>query len=97
RPLLTSHLLICGTTEPVCEMAGTKQRVVAIRDQAALLKRRAEVSSLLVCHDGTRIVMRREVFAHEFVKRNRLRPGDLNGSVQRFRHGDFGHVSSEVV
>jgi hypothetical protein len=39
-----------GAVKPVLETGGTKQRVLT-RDEAPLLKRRAEVASLLVPHD----------------------------------------------
>jgi hypothetical protein len=77
-------------------MTGTKQRILA-RDQAALLKRRAEVTGLLVGYDNTGIVMRYEVLAHDLVKWNNVWTCDLNDSVQRLGDGDFGQVSNEVV
>jgi len=77
-------------------MAGTEQRIIA-RDQAPLLKRRAEVARLLVRHDCAGIMMRGEVFAHDLVKRDRVWPSYLNGSIQRLGDGDFGDGSSEVV
>ena len=39
----------------------------------------------------------REVLAHDLVKRESVRAGQFNGSIQRFRHNDFGEVSGEVV
>ena len=89
-------MLWSGAAKPVREMAGTEQRVLA-RDQAALLKRRAEVAGLLVRHDRAGIVMRREVLADDLVKRDSVRAGHFNGSIQRLRHGDLGHVSGEIV
>src|SRR5215831_19706364 len=77
-------------------MAGTEQRILA-RDQATLLKRRAEVAGLFVRHDCAGIMMRREVFAHDLVKGDSVWAGDLDGSIQRLGYGDFGHVSGEVV
>jgi hypothetical protein len=49
-------------------MAGAEQRVLA-RDEASLLKRRAEVAGSLVRHDGARVVMSHEVLARDLVKR----------------------------
>ena len=77
-------------------MAGTKQRILA-RDQAALVKRRAKIAGLLIRHDRAGIVMGREVFAHDLVKRDSVWACDLNGSIQWLRDGDFGQVSGEVV
>jgi hypothetical protein len=65
--VINGSVLRSGAAKPVCEMAGTEQRILA-RDQAPLLKRRAEVAGLLVCHDRAGIVIRHKVFAHEFVK-----------------------------
>ena|SRR6266566_4406187 len=85
-----------GAVKPVCEMAGADQRVLA-RDEAALLKRRAEVEGLLVPHDRAGIVMRHEVLARDLVKRESVGAGQFNGSIQRLCHGDSGEVSGEVV
>ena len=78
-------------------MAGAEQRVLTFWNQAALLKRRAEVAGLLVRHDCAGIVMRREVLADDLVKRDSVWAGQFNGSIQRLCHGDFGQVSGEVV
>ena len=95
--MISGSALWSGAAKPVCEMAGTEQRVFLARDQAALLQRRAEVAGLLVRHDRAGIVIRREVLAHDLVKRDSVWAGELNGSIQRLRHGDFGQVSGEVV
>ena len=91
-----SALRSCAA-KPVREMAGTEQRVFLVRDQAALLQRCTEVVCLLVCDDRAGIVLRREVSADDFVKRDSVGAGQFNGSIQRRRHHDFGHVSGEVV
>src|SRR5213595_2646225 len=85
-----------GAAKPVCEMRGAEQRVLA-RDEAALLKRRAEVEGLLVAHDRAGIVMRHEVLARNIVKRESVGAGQFNGSIQRLRHGDSGEVSGEII
>ena len=77
--------------------AGTEQRVLTYGNQAALLERRAEVVGLLVGYDRAGVVMRHEVLADDFVKRDSVGAGDLDGSVQRLRHGDLGQGSGEVV
>src|SRR5260370_42343811 len=77
-------------------MAGAEQCVLLARDQAALLKRRAEVVGLLVPHHRARVMLRREVSANDFVKRERIGTGQLNNSVQRLRDNDSGQVSHEV-
>ena len=64
----SNSALRSGAAKPVCEMAGTEQRILA-RDEAALLKRRAEVACLLVPHDRAGVVMCHEVLAHDLVKR----------------------------
>jgi hypothetical protein len=93
---MNGSVLWSGAAKPVCEMAGAEQRVLA-RDEAALLKRRAEVVGLLVPHDRAGVVMRHELLAHDFVKRDSVGAGQFNGSIQRLRHGDFSQVSGEVV
>src|SRR5207302_4644157 len=93
-----SSSALCGSAaKPVFEMAGTEQRIFLVWDQAALFKRRTEVVCLLVRHDRAGIVLRREVSAHDFVKRESVGAGQFNGSIQRLRHGDSGQVSGEVV
>ena len=72
--MINGSVLWSSAAKPVCEMAGTEQRILA-RDQAALLKRRAEVVGLLVRHDRAGIVMRREVLAHDLVKRDSVWAG----------------------
>src|SRR5205814_893839 len=94
--VINGSALCSGAAKPVCEMAGTKKRILA-RDQATLFKRGAEVAGLLVRYDGAGIVMRHKVFAHELVERESIRCGNLNGSIQWFRDGDFGQVNGEVV
>ena len=69
-----------GAAKPVCEMTGTEQRVFA-RDQATLLKRRAEVAGLLIPYDLAGIVVCHEVLAHNLVKRESVGAGQFNGSV----------------
>ena len=59
--MINGSVLWSGAAKPVCEMAGTEQRILA-RDQTPLLKGRAEVAGLLVRHDRAGIMMRREVF-----------------------------------
>ena len=95
--MISDSVLWSRAAKPVCEMAGAEQRVFLARDEAALLKRRAEVVGLLVRHDRAGVVMRHEVLAHDLVKRESVRAGQFNGSIQRFRHDDFGEVSGEVV
>ena len=73
--MISGSVLWSGAAKPVCEMAGTEQRVFLVRDQAALLKRRAEVVGLLVCHDRAGIVLRREVLADDLVKRDSVGAG----------------------
>ena len=90
-------MLRSRAAKPVREMAGTEQRILTVRDQAALLERRAEVAGLLVRDDRAGIVLCREVLADDLVKRESVGAGEFNGSIQRLRHGDFGHVSGEVV
>src|SRR6266550_3296611 len=94
--MISGSLLWSGAAKPVCEVAGTEQRIL-VWDKAARLERRAEVVGLLVCHDCARIVMCREVSAHELVKRDSVRAGNFNGSILRFRDRNFGEVSSEIV
>src|SRR5436190_21677476 len=77
-------------------MTGTEQRILA-RDKAPLLKRSAEVAGSLVRHDRAGVMMRHEVLAHDLVKRESVGAAQLNGSIQRLRHGDFGQVSGKVV
>jgi hypothetical protein len=49
-------------------MSGTKHCILA-RDEAALLKRRAEIAGLFVRNDRAGIMMRHEVWADDLVKR----------------------------
>src|SRR5262245_44671597 len=78
-------------------MDRTEYRVLACWNETALLKRRAKITSLLVRNDRAWIVMRRQVFAHDLVKRNSVWAGDLNGSIQRCGDRDFGQISGKVV
>src|SRR5512132_1169097 len=94
--VMNGSVLWSGAAKPVCEMAGTEQRILA-RDKAPLFKRRAEVAGLFVRNDRAGIVMRPEVFAHDLVKRNSVWACDLNGSIQRLGNGNFGQVSGEIV
>ena len=73
--MISGSVLRSGAAKPVREMAGTEQRVFLVRDQAALLQRRAEVAGLLVRHDRAGIVMRHEVLADDLVKRESVGAG----------------------
>jgi len=88
--------VLSRAAKPVREMAGTEQRFPG-RDQAALLKRRAEVARLLVPNDCARVVLRLEILAHELVKRECVGAGNFKSTIQRLGHGDFGHISGEIV
>src|SRR5947207_10020934 len=55
----SNSALRSGAAKPVCEMAGTEQRILA-GDQAPLLKRRAEVAGLLVRYNRARIMIDRK-------------------------------------
>src|SRR4030095_6036888 len=94
--VMNGSVLWSGAAKPVRETGGAEQRIVA-RDQAPFLKRRSEVAGLLVRHDRAGVVMRREVLAHDLVKRDSVWACDLNGSIQRLGNGNFGQVSGEVV
>ena len=72
--LISESALRSRTAKPVHETRGTEQRVLA-GDEAALLKRRAEVVGLLVPYDRAGVVMRSEVSAHDLVKD---RPNAMN-------------------
>src|SRR4029453_5701817 len=69
-----------SAVKPVRETGGAEQRVIG-RDEAALLKRRAEVDGLLVPHDCAGIVMRHEVLAHDLVNRESVGAGHSHGPI----------------
>ena len=94
---VSGSVLWSGAAKPVRETGRTEQRVLTFWDQAALLERRAEVAGLLVGDDCAGIVMRREVLADDLVKRDSVGAGQLDGSIQRLRHGDSGQGSGDVV
>ena len=72
-------------------------RAGSLQEPGYASQRRAEVAALLVRHDRAGIVCAVEILADDLVKRDSIRAGDLDGSIQRLRHGDFGKVSGEVV
>ena len=95
---MKSSSALCGSAaKPVREMAGAEQRIFLVRDQAALFKRRSEVAGLLVGDDRAGVLLRREILADDLVKRKSVGTGQLDDSIERFRHRDPGQSGNDVV
>ena len=62
-----------------------------------LLDPAAEVSSLGIAHDLTRVADRLQVAGDDFVERRSFRAGDLDDAVARQRERHIGNVGSNVV
>src|SRR5262245_25223281 len=82
--------------EPFVETDAAEARL-AQRHERVLLDPAAEVSSLGVAHDLTRVADRLQIAGDDFVERCSLRAGDLDDAVARRRERHIGNDGSNVV
>jgi len=82
--------------EPFIETDAAETRFPQ-RHERALLDAAAEVPSLGVTHDRTRVAYRLQIAGDDFVERRAFRAGDLNDAVLRRPDRRLGDEMSNVV
>src|SRR5919108_1901196 len=90
-----SGFCICAG-EPFVETDAAEARL-AQRHERALLDPAAEVSSLGVAHDLTRVADGLQIAGDDFVEGCSLRAGDLDDAVARRRERHIGNDGSDIV
>src|SRR5215469_13878451 len=93
---LRGHGFLPKSGEPVLEMRGTKNRIIA-RSEAPVVQRNVVIESTRIGYHFPGIACRLQVLTDEFVLTDWIGTRRFDYTVQRFRQCDLGQDGGNII